>query len=53
LYAGQILGGADYTAGAAHWGNPGDLYAQEWGWFATGLFANALTDLWHGERQNH
>jgi endo-1,4-beta-D-glucanase Y len=52
LYAGQLVGGADVVAGAAHWGNPGNLYDQEWGWFATGLYANALTDIWRGEWQN-
>ena len=48
LYAAQLLGGAQYTAdGEAHWGDPGDLYAQEWGWFGTALYANALPDIWH------
>jgi len=47
LYAAQILGSADYANGDAHWGNPDDLYAQEWGWFATALYANSLTDIWH------
>jgi len=47
LYAGQILGGADSTNGDAHWGNPDDLYAQEWGWFGTALYANSLSDIWH------
>jgi endoglucanase len=51
LYAGQLLGGVDYVNREAHWGDPGDLYAQEWGWFATGLYAEALVDVWHGERQ--
>ena len=49
LYADQILGGADYAVGGVHWGNPDDLYAQEWGWFATALYANSLTDIWHAE----
>jgi endoglucanase len=52
LYADQILGGTEYAAGEAYWGDPGDLYAQEWAWFATGLYTNALTDQWHGERQD-
>jgi endoglucanase len=51
LYASRLLGGVEYAAGEAHWGDPGDLYAQEWGWFATGLYANTLIDIWHGERQ--
>jgi endo-1,4-beta-D-glucanase Y len=47
LYAAQILGGADSVSGQTHWGDPADLYAQEWGWFGTALYANALTDIWH------
>jgi endo-1,4-beta-D-glucanase Y/4-amino-4-deoxy-L-arabinose transferase-like glycosyltransferase len=47
LYAAQMLGGADYANGQAHFGDPTDLYAQEWGWFGTALYANALTDIWH------
>jgi endo-1,4-beta-D-glucanase Y/4-amino-4-deoxy-L-arabinose transferase-like glycosyltransferase len=47
LYAGQVLGGSDTDAGLAHWGDPADLYAQEWGWFGTALYANTLTDIWH------
>jgi hypothetical protein len=31
--------------GAAYWGDPGDLYGQEWGWFATALYADQLADL--------
>jgi hypothetical protein len=42
-----MLGGADYANGQAHFGDPTDLYAQEWGWFGTALYANALTDIWH------
>lgn len=49
LYAGQILGGADFANGEAYWGNPDDLYGQEWGWFATALYANSLPDVWHAQ----
>ncbi|MDQ6671019.1 MAG: glycosyl hydrolase family 8 [Chloroflexota bacterium] len=49
LYADQLLGGADYAVGEAHWGNADDLYAQEWGWFATALYAHSLTDVWHAD----
>ncbi|HEX5506844.1 MAG TPA: glycosyl hydrolase family 8 [Thermomicrobiales bacterium] len=49
LYAGQIVGGATNAAdpgGPVYWSNRDDLYAQEWGWFATALYADALPDLW-------
>jgi endo-1,4-beta-D-glucanase Y/4-amino-4-deoxy-L-arabinose transferase-like glycosyltransferase len=46
LYAGQVLGTTQHLPdGAAYWGDPGDLYAQEWGWFATALYADDLADL--------
>jgi endo-1,4-beta-D-glucanase Y len=47
LYARQLVGGAQYTDGQVHWGDPNDLYAQEWGWLATALYSDALTDIWH------
>jgi len=47
LYAQQILGGARRAGGGVYWDNPHDLYAQEWGWFATALYADRLPDLWH------
>lgn len=49
LYAGQIvstLGRVPDTSGS-YWGRPDSLSDQEWGWFATALYANSLTDLWH------
>jgi endo-1,4-beta-D-glucanase Y/4-amino-4-deoxy-L-arabinose transferase-like glycosyltransferase len=48
LYAGQVVGGSQTDKGQVFWGDPNDLYAQEWGWFATALYAGALTDIWHG-----
>ncbi|MEN9938695.1 MAG: hypothetical protein RLZZ387_5274 [Chloroflexota bacterium] len=33
------------------WGDPRDLYAQEWGWFGTALYADALPDLWHAKER--
>ncbi len=48
LYAGQSSAAASIADGAAHWGDPNDLYAQEWGWFGTAMYANLLPDLWHG-----
>jgi endo-1,4-beta-D-glucanase Y len=47
LYANAVLGGAQATDAQVYWGDPNDLYAQEWGWFATGLYANELNDVWH------
>ncbi len=47
IYAGQIVGGASRTGTDVYWGDPHDLYNQEWGWFATALYADALPDLWH------
>jgi len=49
LYAGQLVGGASQVNGGTHWGDPLDLYAQEWGWFATALYADRLPDLWRAD----
>ena len=49
LYAGQILGAARGTGEGLAWGDPADLYAQEWAWFATALYADALPNLWSGQ----
>ncbi len=49
LYAGQLVGGASHVDGGTYWGDPLDLYAQEWGWFATALYADALPDLWRAD----
>ncbi|HET7092082.1 MAG TPA: hypothetical protein VFI22_01355, partial [Thermomicrobiales bacterium] len=46
LYASQFVGLADDTGATIHWGDSGDLYTQEWGWFATALYAGATPDLW-------
>jgi endo-1,4-beta-D-glucanase Y/4-amino-4-deoxy-L-arabinose transferase-like glycosyltransferase len=35
-----------YADRSISWGNPRDLYTQEWGWFAVGLYAEALPNLW-------
>lgn len=48
LYADAVVGGSETSNGQVYWGDATDLYAQEWGWFATALYANALTDVWHG-----
>jgi endo-1,4-beta-D-glucanase Y len=35
-----------YSDNSISWGNPTDLYAQEWSWFAVALYADALPNLW-------
>ena len=47
LYSAQLLGGATKVRSGDYWADPNDLYTQEWGWFATGLYSGELTDLWH------
>jgi endo-1,4-beta-D-glucanase Y len=47
IYAGQIVGGANRADTGIYWDNPNDLYGQEWGWFATALYAGTLSDVWH------
>jgi len=46
LEAGQLLGGASRSSSQVAWGDPDDLYTQEWGWFGTALYAHALPNLW-------
>lgn len=47
MHAAQLIGNASRTGAGISWGDPNDLYAQAWGWFATAFYADALTDLWH------
>jgi endo-1,4-beta-D-glucanase Y len=43
LFTGRLLGSVQHAdATQAYWDDPSDLYAQEWGWFATALFADHL-----------
>jgi endo-1,4-beta-D-glucanase Y/4-amino-4-deoxy-L-arabinose transferase-like glycosyltransferase len=51
LYDGQVLGQIQANGQGAYWDNPADLYAQEWGWFGTALYADQLPDLWHKANQ--
>ncbi|MEA2638620.1 MAG: hypothetical protein QOF51_14 [Chloroflexota bacterium] len=46
IVANQLIGGAGRNDRDVFWGEPTDLYTQEWGWFATALYANAMPDLW-------
>jgi endoglucanase len=47
LYTGQIIGTANRNDTGAYWGEPDNLYGQEWAWFATALYTNAVPNLWH------
>ena len=42
----QLAPAAQPAYPGVYWGLPDDLYAQAWGWFATALYADTLTDLW-------
>lgn len=44
LYSGQILAGVTRTNQGLFWGDPNDLNTQEWGWLATALYSNQLTN---------
>jgi hypothetical protein len=50
LYGTRLFAGAGRSEAGASWGDPHDLYAQEWGWFATALYGDSVPDLWHAER---
>jgi endo-1,4-beta-D-glucanase Y len=47
LFATRFFAAANRTGAGTYWGDPRDLYAQEWGWFATALYGDAALDLWH------
>jgi len=44
-----MVGSVRRDGSTVTWGEPLDLYGQEWGWFAAALYADALPDLWHSE----
>jgi endo-1,4-beta-D-glucanase Y/4-amino-4-deoxy-L-arabinose transferase-like glycosyltransferase len=47
LYIQHIMLGADRHAdGFVSWGDPNDLNSQQWGWFATAMYADALPNIW-------
>ncbi|HEX2915950.1 MAG TPA: glycosyl hydrolase family 8 [Chloroflexia bacterium] len=54
LYGGQLVSGFNSTRDGSGiwWGDQNDLQAQEWGWFATALYHQALSDLWHYRPQD-
>nr|MBA3947223.1 hypothetical protein [Herpetosiphonaceae bacterium] len=47
LYARAFIGGASTGNGAVYWGDPNDLRAQAWAWYASALYDNLLPDIWH------
>lgn len=47
LYAEHFVGATNLERQRPFWGDPNDLYAQEWAWYATALYAGALPNLWH------
>lgn len=51
LYAGQVLGGRNLSNNGSYWGDPNDLYTQEWAWFAAAFYADALPNLWYVTQQ--
>ncbi len=46
LFASQFIGGAARDGDDVSWGDPNDLYAQEWAWFGIALYADRLPNLW-------
>ena len=47
LYVNKIVSRPNQGTTGKYWGAPNDLYDQEWTWFATALYGDALPDLWH------
>lgn len=47
LYVDHFLKGVTREGADVRWGDPTDLYGQEWSWFAVAFYADALPDLWH------
>lgn len=46
LYSTQIARTANQQSGGLTWNDPHDLFAQEWAFYAIGLYTNQLPDLW-------
>lgn len=47
FYAEQFVAQAQYSNNGAYWGEPNDLYTQDWAWFSIALYADALPNLWN------
>jgi endo-1,4-beta-D-glucanase Y/4-amino-4-deoxy-L-arabinose transferase-like glycosyltransferase len=41
-----LLGASRHPEGFVSWGDASDLNSQQWGWFATALYADALPNIW-------
>jgi endo-1,4-beta-D-glucanase Y/4-amino-4-deoxy-L-arabinose transferase-like glycosyltransferase len=41
-----LLGASRHPEGFVSWGEASDLNSQQWGWFATALYADALPNIW-------
>ncbi|MBW3589340.1 MAG: glycosyltransferase family 39 protein [Actinobacteria bacterium] len=46
LFSAQVLGGLQGTTSEMFWTPRADLYAQEWGWFASAIYEDRLPNLW-------
>lgn len=47
LFVNQIVSNPQRGHVGMYWGDPNDLYDQEWAWFATALYADKLPNLWY------
>lgn len=45
VYAHDVVGGATYDGATIFWGDKDDLATQEWNWFATAFYADALPNV--------
>ncbi len=46
LYASEVMGRTNRLPTGIYWRTPGDLTSQDWGWFATALYLDALPKLY-------
>jgi endo-1,4-beta-D-glucanase Y/4-amino-4-deoxy-L-arabinose transferase-like glycosyltransferase len=46
LYWRSVVGTAVRGAKGSYWGDPSDLYGQEWIWFAAAFYNNSIPNLW-------
>jgi endo-1,4-beta-D-glucanase Y len=51
IYARQVVGGQLESGQDTYWGDPNDLYTQEWGWFGLAFYNGALPNLWYAPQQ--
>lgn len=48
IYQAKILGKFYENTTDSYWEDPKNYYEQNWAWFGTAMYANALTNYWHG-----